>query len=138
MLLKYTYSWPYSELWNHSSKTDLGLWFCLFVSVIRNPSFLLTKCVFETQYDGAPSQRRFLKEKDQRESENKIPGTSSTITAVPPQTSSLFYKRKLQLKLNIYVCELFGGPNGRFLRFHEECNFLGNSKWHCPMSFDQV
>ena len=41
VLLKHTYSRPYPELQNRSSKTDLGLWFCLSVSVIKNLSFLL-------------------------------------------------------------------------------------------------
>lgn len=47
-----------------------------------------------------------------------IPGTISTVTTVPSQMSSLFYKRKLQLKPDVCLCELFWGPNGRFLNFH--------------------
>ena len=31
----------FSELQNHSSKADLGLWFCLFVTAIKSLSFLL-------------------------------------------------------------------------------------------------
>lgn len=37
-----------------------------------------------------------------------IPGTISTVTTVPSQMSSLFYKRKVQLKPDVYV-NYFGG-----------------------------
>lgn len=54
--------------------------------------------------------------------------TVSTIMTVPSRMSPLFYKKKLQLKPRIYLPELFWGPNGRFLNFHQECNFLDNPK----------
>lgn len=44
--------------------------------------------------------------------------TISTTATVPSQMSPLFYKQKLQLEPYIYLCELFWGPNGRFLNFH--------------------
>lgn len=54
--------------------------------------------------------------------------TVSTIMTVPSQMSPLSYKKKRQPKPRIYLRELFWGPNGRFLNFHQECNFLDNPK----------
>lgn len=127
-LVKNTCPWPHSNLQNHDSEMHLESWFCLLVSLIKIPRLFSSLNVFWKHTRMGLLPRGGSKKKGQGGGEKRIPVTISTLTAIPSQMSSLFYKRRLQLKPDIYLCELFWGPNGRFLNFHWEYNFLDNSK----------
>lgn len=108
-----------------TAEDGLGILF-LFVSLIKSPNSYHQLSVGNTF-----QQDCFSEEAPQREGQAGAQDvTAMTISTLPAasQMSPFFYKMKLQLKPDVYLYELFWGPNGRFLTFHPECSFQDNSK----------